>query len=53
MPGKVKSFRELLDEGIKLGRSTSGPRQKNDVAIVVDKWKAKSDKANKRGKVKK
>ncbi|MAB90974.1 MAG: arylsulfatase [Planctomycetes bacterium] len=48
MPAKVKALRKMLDEDIKLGRSTSGPRQKNDVAIVVDKWKAKSDKNNKK-----
>jgi hypothetical protein len=36
-----------------ISRGSRGFRQENDLAVVVDKWKAGSGKHNKRGKVKK
>tara|TARA_B110000438_G_scaffold131519_1_gene127649 strand:+ start:210 stop:1655 length:1446 start_codon:yes stop_codon:yes gene_type:complete len=38
-PEKATGLRALLDQQIALGRSTPGPKQKNDAKIVVDKWK--------------
>ena len=40
MVDKADEIRGLLDRQIAAGRSTPGANQKNDVAIVVDKWKA-------------
>ena len=36
---KTTVLRALLDQQIEMGRSTPGPKQKNDAKIVVDKWK--------------
>ena len=36
---KATELRALLDQQIAMGRSTPGPKQKNDAKIVVDKWK--------------
>jgi hypothetical protein len=36
-PDRVADLRRLLDELVDNGRSTPGPRQANDTAIVIDK----------------
>jgi arylsulfatase A-like enzyme len=53
MPEKVDALRALLQRHVDSGRSTPGPAQKNDVAIVVDKAPkagASKKKPKKKGK---
>ncbi len=40
-PDKVKELRALLEKQIADGRSTPGPKQKNDAEVVIDKLKKK------------
>lgn len=46
-PETVERLRAMLDTQIKNGRTTPGPKQKNDATIVVEKWNKGSVKKKK------
>lgn len=53
MTKKTQELRQLLNQQIAEGRSTPGTMQKNDMEVVVDKWKMASKNSGQKARKKK